>query len=395
MREPTDRRPLILHVVYRFAVGGLENGVVNLINRLPHDAWRHGVVALTEVSPEFCRRVERGDVLYDALGKGPGHLLGMYPRLYGLFRKLKPAIVHTRNMAALEATLPAWAAGAPVRVHGEHGWDTADLDGSNARLRWTRRAFSPFVTSYVALSQHLQDHLQRRVGIGRERIVQLYNGVDTARFHPGGGGRTRVADCPFADPTLWLVGTVGRMQAVKDPVNLARAFVRAIERNPPARARLRLVMVGDGPLRPEVERTLTAAGMRELAWLPGERDDVPEIMRGLDCFVLPSLAEGISNTILEAMASGLTVIATRVGGNAELVEESLTGRLVPPADSEALATRILDYLHHPEVLRRHGKAGRNRAERQFSLDRMVADYDRLYRRLLQRRGVPHPSLNRA
>lgn len=154
-------------------------------------------------------------------------------------------------------------------------------------------------------------------------------------------------------------------------------------------------MVGDGPLRPEVERTLTAAGMRELAWLPGERADVPEIMRGLDCFVLPSLAEGISNTILEAMASGLTVIATRVGGNAELLEEGLTGRLVPPADSEALATRILDYLHHPEVLRRHGRAGRNRAERQFSLDRMVADYDRLYRRQLQRRGVPHPSLTRA
>ncbi|MCL4797982.1 MAG: TIGR03088 family PEP-CTERM/XrtA system glycosyltransferase [Burkholderiales bacterium] len=390
-----DRRPLVLHVVYRFAVGGLENGVVNLINRLPHDAWRHGVVALTEVSPEFCRRIERSDVLYEALDKGPGHLVGMYPRLYRLVRRLKPAIVHTRNMAALEATLPAWAAGAPVRIHGEHGWDTADLDGESVRLRWTRRAFSPFVTGYVALSQHLQDYLQRRVGIDRERVWQLYNGVDTARFFPGGANRPRVADCPFADPGLWLVGTVGRMQAVKDPVNLARAFVRSIERNPPARARLRLVMVGDGPLRPEVERTLTAAGMRELAWLPGERADVPEIMRGLDCFVLPSLAEGISNTILEAMASGLTVIATRVGGNAELVEEGLTGRLVPPADSEALATRILDYLHHPEVLRRHGRAGRNRAERQFSLDRMVADYDRLYRRQLQRRGVPHPSLTRA
>jgi len=395
MRGPIDRRPLVLHVVYRFAVGGLENGLVNLINRLPHQSWRHGVLALTDVSPEFSRRVERSDVIYEFLGKGPGHLVGFYPRLYRLFRKLRPAIVHTRNMAALEATLPAWAAGAPVRVHGEHGWDTADLDGTNARLCWTRRAFSPFVTSYIVLSQHLQDYLQRRVGIDRERISQLYNGVDAARFLPSGGRRLRAADCPFTDPALWLVGTVGRMHAVKDPVNLARAFVRAIERDPPARARLRLVMVGDGPLRAEVERTLADAGMRELAWLPGERNDVPEIMRGLDCFVLPSLAEGISNTILEAMASGLTVIATRVGGNAELVEDGLTGRLVPPADGEALATRVLDYLHHPDVARRHGKAGRNRVERQFSLDRMVADYDRLYRRLLQRRGVPHPSLSGA
>lgn len=395
MLARADPRPLIAHVVYRFDVGGLENGVVNLINRLPHDPWRHGVIALTDVSPEFCRRVERSDVIFEALGKGPGHLVGLYPRLFRLFRKLKPAIVHTRNMAALEATAPAWAAGVPVRIHGEHGWDIADLHGASVRLRWTRKAFSPFVTSYVALSQHLQDYLQRRVGIGHDRIVQLYNGVDTARFFPGGGASPRVADCPFADPRLWLVGTVGRMQAVKDPVNLARAFVHAIERDPAARARLRLVMVGDGPLRPDVERILAEAGLRELAWLPGERSDVPEIMCGLDCFVLPSLAEGISNTILEAMASGLTVIATRVGGNAELVEDSLTGRLVPPADSEALATRILDYLHHPDVLRRHGKAGRNRAERRFSLDRMVMEYDRLYRQLLERRGVRRASLNRA
>jgi len=395
MRAESDNRPLVIHVVYRFSIGGLENGVVNLINRLPHEAWRHDVVALTDISPEFCSRVTRSDVEYVALGKPAGHLVGLYPRLFRLFRELRPAIVHTRNMAALEAVVPAWAAGVPVRVHGEHGWDTADLDGSSSRLRWVRRAYSPFVTGYVALSQHLEEYLEQRVGIRQEHITQLYNGADTAQFVPRASSSARVADCPFRDADLWLVGTVGRMQAVKDPLNLARAFARAIERDPPARARLRLVMVGDGPLRPEVERLLTGAGLRELAWLPGERSDVPEIMRSLDCFVLPSLAEGISNTILEAMASALTVIATRVGGNAELVEEGLTGRLVPPADSEALATRILDYLHHPDVLRRHGKAGRNRVERRFSLDRMVADYDRLYRRLLQRRGVHQSSLNRA
>jgi len=395
MRAVPDNRPLIVHVVYRFAVGGLENGVVNLINRLPHDAWRHGVIALTDVSPEFCSRVTRSDVVYEALGKPPGHLIALYPRLFRLFRNLRPAIVHTRNTAALEAVVPAWAARVPVRIHGEHGWDTADLHGSSSRLRWTRQAYSPFVTGYIALSQHLEDYLAQQVGIGRERITQLYNGVDTAQFFARASGSARIADCPFRDPGLWLVGTVGRMQMVKDQTSLARAFVRAIERDPSARARLRLVMVGDGALRSEIERILDKAGVRELAWLPGERSDVPEITRSLDCFVLPSLAEGISNTILEAMASGLTVIATRVGGNAELVEDGMTGRLVPPADSEALATRILDYFHHPDVGRRHGKAGRNRAERRFSLDRMVADYDRLYRRLLERRGVRHSSLNRA
>ena len=143
-------------------------------------------------------------------------------------------------------------------------------------------------------------------------------------------------------------------------------------------------MIGDGALREQVASILVGAGLSELAWLPGERSDVPQIMRGLDCFALPSLAEGISNTILEAMASGLPVVATAVGGNPELVEDGLTGRLTPPADSVAFAEAILAYFREPAVARRHGSAGRSRAERQFSLDRMVADYERLYLELLDR-----------
>jgi sugar transferase (PEP-CTERM/EpsH1 system associated) len=390
-----DPRPLVAHVVYRFDVGGLENGVVNLINRLPHDRWRHAVVALTDVSTEFCRRVERGDVEYHALGKPAGHLLGLYPRIARRFRAMKPAIVHTRNMAALEATVPAWLAGVPVRVHGEHGWDTADLDGTSGRLRWVRRAFRPFVTYYVTVSQHLADYLEGRVGVSAARVAQIYNGVDAARFRPSAAGRGAIAGCPFGGRDHFLIGTVGRMQTVKDQTNLATAFVRAAGLDRTARARLRLVMVGDGPLRAEVERILEQGGVRDLAWLPGERADIPDILRGLDLFVLPSLAEGISNTILEAMATALPVVATRVGGNGELIEEGLTGALVPSADPDAIAVAMLGYFTDARRARRHGKAGRNRVERQFSLDRMVADYDRLYRRLLERRGVPYPSLTQA
>jgi len=151
---------------------------------------------------------------------------------------------------------------------------------------------------------------------------------------------------------------------------------------PAARERLRLIIVGEGGLRAEVERILEEGHARELAWLPGERADVPNVMRGLDCFVLPSLAEGISNTILEAMASGLPVIATRVGGNAELMEPDMTGRLVPAADSAALSREMLRYVAEPALARRHGRAGRNLAERRFSLDRMVDQYHDLYARAL-------------
>jgi len=238
--------PLIVHVVYRFAVGGLENGVVNLINRLPPQSWRHAVISLTDVDAAFAARLSSAAVRCVALHKAPGHAVRLYPRLVALLRELKPAIVHTRNLAALEATLPAWIAGVPARLHGEHGRDVGDLDGSSRRYQRVRRLFRPFVTRYVALSPDLASYLRERVGVPATRIDQVYNGVDTARFRPAPGGRAAIDACPFREADHWLVGTVGRMEKVKDQTNLARAFVSAVRADPEARARLRLVLVGDG-----------------------------------------------------------------------------------------------------------------------------------------------------
>ena len=366
--------PLIAHVVFRFDVGGLENGVVNLVNHLPRERFRHAIVALTEVT-DFRARIARDDVRCVALHKGPGHGFRLYPALYRLFRELRPAIVHTRNLAALEASLPAALAGVPARIHGEHGRDVGDLDGSSLRYRRLRRLYRPFVHEYVALSRDLERYLVDAVGIPTARVSQIYNGVDAARFAPG---TARVPDCPFRGDE-WLVGTVGRLAAVKDQVTLAEAFVRAART--PQGARLRLVVAGDGPLRARVEQVLQDAGLAERAWLCGERPDVPDILRSLDLFVLPSLGEGISNTILEAMATALPVVATRVGGNAELVEEGRTGALVPAADADAMARAILAYATDRERARAHGRAGRERVLSRFSLERMVQDYETLYDRL--------------
>lgn len=379
--------PLIVHVVYRFSVGGLENGVVNLVNRLPARSWRHVVISLTEVDPGFAARIESDDVRCIALHKKPGHALPLYPRLVRMFRELRPAIVHTRNLAALEAVLPAWAARVPARIHGEHGRDMNDRDGSNVRHQWVRRAFAPFVTRYVALSPELEHYLRERVGIAAGRIEQIYNGVDTGRFHPAPVDKAAIAGCPFTAADHWIVGTVGRLDAVKDQVTLADAFVRAVRRSPEARKRMRLVIVGEGSLRAPIEAMLAEGGIRDLAWLAGERSDVAAVLQGLDCFVLPSLAEGVSNTILEAMATALPVIATRVGANGELVVDGGTGQLVPPADAEAMARAMLDYFAEPAVARRHGRAGRSLVERRFSLDRMVERYHELYASLLARTPV--------
>lgn len=379
-----EQRPLVAHVVYRFAVGGLENGVVNLINHLDPTRWRHAVVAMTEVDPAFARRVRHADVEFVALHKPPGHAYALYPGLWRLWRRLRPAIVHTRNLAALEAQLPAWLAGVPGRVHGEHGRDVDDLHGTSRRHLLARRLYKPFVQHTIALGQELSRYALDRVGIPAPRLHTIYNGVDTARFAPA-ASRAPIAGCPFGDPSLWLVGTVGRLQAVKAQPLLVRGFIGALRREPALRARLRLVLVGDGPLRAECEALLASAGMADLAWFAGERSDVPDVMRGLDCFVLPSLAEGISNTILEAMATGLPVIATQVGASAELVEQDQSGLLVPAGDAVAIEHALLALATDPARAARFGRVGRERAERRFSLPAMVAGYEGVYEQVLRQR----------
>lgn len=377
-------RPLVAHVVYRFDTGGLENGLVNLINHMPADRYRHVVIALTQVT-EFRHRVRRPDVEFIALDKPPGHAIKLYPRLAALFRQLKPDVVHTRNLAALECALPAWWAGVPVRVHGEHGRDVEDKDGTNRKYQWLRRAYRPWVTHYVALSRDLAGYLGDKVGVPPARMSQVYNGVDTTRFHPAEGAAPAPEGCPFDPARHWLVGTVGRMQTVKDQPMLARAFVRLLARHPALRERVRLVMAGAGPLLPEVQHIVGEAGLADLCWLPGERADVADVMRALSCFALPSQAEGISNTILEAMASGLPVVATDVGGNAELVEAGSTGLVVAAMNDEAMADAIARLALDPAAAAAMGTAGRVRAVGQFSLEAMVARYQGIYDQQLRAR----------
>ena len=379
----TDTRPLVLHVMYRFDTGGLENGVVNLINHMPVDAYRHAVLALTEVT-DFKQRIQRTDVEFISLRKPPGQGVWQYPKLYRLFRQLRPNIVHSRNLAALEVQIPAWAAGVPVRLHGEHGRDSDDLAGNNVTYQRVRRFYKPFVHHYIALSRDLDDYLVQKTGVQKTKITQVYNGVDSDRFCPAPTGTQPIYGCPFDPAQHWLTGTVGRMQTVKDQTMLAQAFVHALALAPRLKTTLRLVMVGEGPLRAQAQAVLDQAGVGGLAWLPGERSDVADIMRGLHAFALPSLGEGISNTILEAMAGALPVVATAVGGNADLVVHGQTGFITPPADPQAMAQQLVALASNPWQAQRMGQAGRQRVLANFSMQAMVSTYQRVYDQQLKR-----------
>lgn len=376
------RPPLVAHVIFRLAVGGLENGLINLINRIPDREFRHAIVCIDGFT-DFRKRIDRDDVEIIAINKKPGTDAAALVRLYKEFRRLQPSVVHTRNIAALDALLPALLAGVKVRIHGEHGWDIGDVDGGSAKHRFLRRVHAPLIKRYVTVSKHLESYLTKDVGIDRARVSQIYNGVDTSKYRPAHPGeRQHLPLRQKFGETAVLIGTVGRLNPVKDQMSLVEAFVRLLQRYPEMRETVRLVVVGDGPVRDRIQGRVTAAGLEDLAWIPGSRDDVSQILRSLDVFVLPSLAEGVSNTILEAMASGVPVVATAVGGNVELVEDGLTGSLVAPADSAALSDAIADYVRSPDRRRRHGLAARGVAEEKFGIAQMVDAYRTTYQNLL-------------
>jgi sugar transferase (PEP-CTERM/EpsH1 system associated) len=370
---------LIAHVVYHFGTGGMENGMVNLINRLPADQFRHVVISLTDHT-EFRQRIQRDDVSFVDLGKRPGHDLAWMGRLYRLLRELRPAIVHTRNLNALEAQFVAAAARIPARVHGEHGRDVFDLEGKNWKYNLMRRAARTFVHQYIAVSRDLAGWLRTAIHVSPDRLTQIYNGVDSAKFHPRVGLRPVLGPAGFLTDATCVIGSVGRMAAVKDYPTLVQAFIQACQSD--AAAGLRLLIVGDGPARAACQAMLEQVGLASQAWLAGNRDDADELMRAMDVFVLPSLGEGISNTILEAMSSGLPVVATAVGGNPELVSAGETGALFMPGASDSLARALLDYVADPARIAREGRAARARIERDFSLPRMVESYRAVYRAAL-------------
>ncbi|MDD2724995.1 MAG: TIGR03088 family PEP-CTERM/XrtA system glycosyltransferase [Methylovulum sp.] len=374
MRQP----PLVVHIIYRLGVGGLENGLVNLINNMPAEAYRHAIVCLKD-STDFRQRLVRNDVEVHELHKKDGQDWQSFIAMYRLLKQLRPGIVHTRNIGTMEYQISAFCAGVKHRVHGEHGWDVADPDGTNVKYQWLRRVLDLFVHRFIPLSRHLESYLLEKVHVPPRKITRIINGVDTQIFYPHPARKQPLDACPFTfAETDTVIGTIGRMHGVKDQTTLAKAFILACQRETELGDRLKLIIIGDGPLRAKALALLDAAGLSAQAWLPGVRDDVAEIDRRLDIFVLPSLAEGISNTILEAMACGLPVIATEVGGNPELVVDGVTGWLVPANDPEAMADKILAYVHNPETLRQHGSQGHQRVLQNFSLTAMVANYQAVY-----------------
>ncbi len=365
----SPRRLKILHVLHAFSAGGLENGVVNIINGSP-EHLTHELCFLTQ-GGDFLSRLNR-PVRTHEMHKRPGNDPALVWKIQRLIRKSQADIVHTRNWASFDGVLAACVTPGVRLIHGEHGRDIADPQGLNRKRNMLRRFFRFRVSRYVAVSADLHRWLHETVRIPVRKLVCIPNGVDSDRFQPVQNSALRkelgIGNHEF------VVGTIGRLDPVKNHLGL----IQAVEQLNRSGAPVRLIIVGDGPERRNLEERVGRCQSEPRPILAGYRSDVAAFYGVFDAFALNSHAEGMSNTLLEAMSSGLAVVCTAVGGNVELVLDGVRGSTIPANDDDALIRRIQDYRLSSHLRLEHGRNAREFIQRQFSLKAMIQNYLELY-----------------
>lgn len=363
----------ILHVFHSFNMGGLENGVVNLINRSDPNLFEHEICCLTTTGSAE-KRLERSVRIYQ-MHKREGNDWRMIQKFVKLIKASQPDIVHTRNWGSIDGILAARIAGIPGVIHGEHGWNMDDPYGLLLRRRIARRILFLGVDRFVAVSKDIRQWLHKTLCVRSSKIKTIINGVDTEKFFPMPKTDLR-AEYEFEGSIV--IGIVSRLDPIKRHDLLFQAFSKLDHK----KYKLKLVVIGRGSENSKLQELAKKLPYSERIKFWGECEEVAKLYRLIDIFVLPSENEGISNTILEAMASGLPVIATKVGGNPELVQHEHTGLLIPPNDCDELVNALNFYIEKtPEMRKVHGSNARERAVSKFSLDRMIKQYETLYKSL--------------
>jgi glycosyltransferase involved in cell wall biosynthesis len=309
---------------------------------------------------------------------------GLYQlaRLVAYLRREKFDVVHTHDLWSNLMGVPAARlAGVPVIISSRR--DLAHFEWyQGKKRRWLRR-IQNLSSVVLANATPIRDALISEDGFAPEKLRVIHNGVDTAKFQRG--KRDRVHLFPGADDDR-LVVLVGNMHSdVKGHPWLIASAPAVIEDFP----NTRFVFAGDGESRAAFETQVVQLGLQHNFIFLGRRNDIPDVLASCDIAVLPSRAEGLPNAVLEYMAAGLPTVASNVGGNGELVEDGVTGFLVPPENSQALSAALLRLLRDPELSRQIASNGQRLATQNFSFERLIREVDELYTELLERPKGKH------
>jgi sugar transferase (PEP-CTERM/EpsH1 system associated) len=373
-----------MHVVDNLGRGGLQNGLLNLIQRLDRGRFEHVIYSMRGLD-ENAARFESAHVRISCLTDRESNRSFQVPALVHAIAAERPHIVHSRNWAAIEAVAAARLAGSYGVIHSEHGLDRGIEEKEPWRRRCFRRLAFEMADRVVSVSNQLRDFHSSRTGFPAKRMLVIHNGVDSQRFCPDAAARARsrrelrVADDDFC------IGAVGNLTPVKDYSTLLQAMECVGEsiRN------WRLVIAGEGPERERLQSFIAARPqLKNRVLFLGLSSRVSELLNAMDVYVLSSLIEGISNSVLEAMATGLPVVITATGGNPETVVDNESGLLFPVGDFGALAEKLI-LLDRQADLRSHlGRAALGRVRREFSMEAMLGKYERLYRSVLRTGAAP-------
>lgn len=383
--EPPSRRRKVFYLVDSLNVGGTETQAVELALRLPASEYEIVMGCLREEGP-LLERLKGSAVsvreFHPAGGLDSPAGLWQVTRLAAYLRRGKFDVVHTHDLwSNLMGVTAARLAGVPAIISSRR--DLAHFDWYKGKRRHWLRRIQNLSGVVLANATPIRDALIAEDGFAPEKLRVIHNGVDTEKFQRAKRDRARLF------PNLSnerLVVLVGNMHSdVKGHPWLIASAPTVLREFPD----VRFVFAGDGELRPQFEAQAAKLGLAGKFMFLGRRSDIPEILASCDIAVLPSRAEGLPNAVLEYMAAGLPTIASRVGGNAELLQDGVTGLLVLAENADALADALLRLLRNPEQARQIGSEGQRFAVENFSFERLIREVDELYTELLQRHRAKH------
>ena len=364
-----------MHLIHKLGAGGAENGIINIVNHINQTLFESSICSFAGKG-NHTERIDRNYTTLFEFDKKTGNDFRVPLKLFNLYRKWNPDIVHTHTWGTVcEGLIAAKLARVPVIIHGEHG--TIQQQKRNI---YVQRYLWDMADQVLSVSNTHRDRLSKTIGYPKSKIKVIMNGVDTERFQVDGQNKSVRKKFGIRKDEI-IVGTVGRLVPVKNQTLLIHAFGEVSK----SCSTCKLVLVGDGLLKEELSLLAFSLGISDKVIFLGQRYDIPNILKVLDIFVLSSISEGMSNTILEAMSSGLPVIATHVGGNPEIVKNNETGILVASDNKEAMTSAIISMIEDPQKRKKMGRCGRKLAKDKFSLRAMVNNYETLYQKLYEKK----------
>jgi sugar transferase (PEP-CTERM/EpsH1 system associated) len=344
--------------------------MINVIQRTDPGKFEHYVCTVRNGGPLADHLRESGVPVFPLVRNGKRPRLQV-PHLLQRIRAIRPAIVHSRNWGAIEAVFAASIVRGCGVIHSEHG---LEAQTEPFRRRVIRRGAFELSDQVFTVSNQLREFHSSASGFPSSRITVIHNGVDTDRFRPRPEHRAELRHRFGIHPEEFCFGLVARLDQVKNIPLLLSALKRFAVHG----QRWRLLIAGDGPEYDTLHTMVETSDVLRLGvGMLGELRDVRDFLNAVDAFVLPSLFEGTSNSLLEAMASGLPVIASAVGGNTELVGPE-SGLLFPPQDVDALSQCLATLQSNVDLRMRLAEGARSTVERHFSITAMVSSYERLY-----------------